>query len=120
MNRVRIRRGLPWCLNPFARMFLTPDQLPNLIFSRTAQQHAPLASRIVQSLLGQGDVPEMVTNQLQPKRIEGICYVLQITLVHPGPINELHTTTTAPSSRTACQQLLCHPKTMKTALAIST
>src|SRR5258708_3218327 len=95
VNRIRMRGVLARSLDSFSWVLDTADKASNLLFGGNPEQYPSLTFGIVQSVLGQRNVPKVMADKLKSQCLKRVVHILQVSSVHPRPVHELHPTTAA-------------------------
>jgi hypothetical protein len=86
-------------LTPLQRMKRAPHCLLDAMTHRVEQLRPSFATSVVLSVLGQGEVPEVVTDEFQLKSRHCVLGISYLSTMNALPIHEFNTAGTAPARR---------------------
>jgi len=117
VDRIRMRICFSCRLLSFARMRDFTDRVLNLLSGRLFQLQPSFPPGVILGIEANGDMPEVMSNQLVFQAFQRVLHVTQVLAKNAGPIDKLNAASAAPSARAGLFHLFCQEETVQTIAA---
>jgi len=117
VDRIRMQICFSRRLLSFARMRDFPDRVFDLLSGRLFQLQPSLPPGVILGIEANGDMPEVMPDQLVFQAFQRVLHVTQVLAKNAGPIDKLSAARAAPPARASLFHLFCQEETVQTIAA---